>query len=91
MMESGRNLCDIAVNRAVGIELKHNLDTKAKVDRLIGQVHLYMQDYSEGVLIVLTGETRENTYADLEDRVKLINSVITSYSIHYTKLYDVFV
>ncbi|MBA2861884.1 hypothetical protein [Methanococcus maripaludis] len=73
-MESGRNLCDIAVERAVGIELKHNLDKKAKVDRLLGQVSRYMQDYSEGVLIVLTGETSTKTLEDLKYELRSINT-----------------
>lgn len=73
-MESGRNLCDIAVERAVGIELKHNLDKKAKVDRLLGQVSRYMQDYSEGVVIVLTGETSIKTLEDLKYELRNINT-----------------
>jgi len=73
-LEDGRGLCDIAVERAVGIELKHNLNKKAKVDRLLGQVGRYMQDYSEGVLIVVTGEPSIKTIEDLEYELRSVNT-----------------
>ncbi|MCS3922034.1 hypothetical protein M2325_000719 [Methanococcus voltae PS] len=65
-MEAGRNLCDIAVEQHVGIELKKDLNTKAKNDRLIGQVSRYLGDYREGVIIVLVGETNESKVDDLK-------------------------
>ena len=55
--ESGRHLADIGIDRRVGVELKLNLTTKAEADRLIGQVRGFLQDYQEGVIVVLCGKT----------------------------------
>lgn len=55
--ESGRHLCDIGINRRIGIELKLDLKTKSQADRLFGQVDGFLDDYVEGVIIVLCGKT----------------------------------
>ncbi|MCS3901774.1 hypothetical protein [Methanococcus voltae] len=65
-MEAGRNLCDIVVEKNIGIELKKDLTTKAKVDRLLGQVNRYLEEYQEGVIIVLVGNTSESKLEDLK-------------------------
>jgi len=61
--EDGRGLSDIAVNeREVGIELKHNFNSKDKLDRLIGQVHRYQKDYND---IIMGIENRYSSFSVL--------------------------
>jgi len=73
--EDGRGLCDIAVNeREVGIELKNNFNSKAKLDRLIGQVHRYKKDYND-IIIVLVGKTKDNTLDDLRVQISELNKM----------------
>lgn len=66
--ESGRWLCDIVVNRSIGIELKKDLKEKAKIDRALGQLHRYWGQYHD-VIIVLVGNTDPNKYDDLREQV----------------------
>ncbi len=63
LKEAGRSLADIAINRAVGIELKLNLKSKSEVDRLRGQVEGHAKEYGEGVIIVLCGKTDDSQVA----------------------------
>ncbi len=70
--ESGRGLCDIAVNRVVGIELKKDLKSKAQIDRLTGQIRRYMKDY-DVILVVLVGNTNSDAREDLEEAIQDIN------------------
>src|SRR3989338_578060 len=51
--ESGRSLCDIGINRKVGIELKKGKNgkiPKTEINRLQGQIEDYELDYPEGVI-----------------------------------------
>jgi hypothetical protein len=57
LKEKGRHLCDIGVDRRVGIELKFNFKSKAEADRLATQVKGILNDYAEGVIIVFCGAT----------------------------------
>jgi len=66
--ESGRWLCDIVLNRTIGIELKKDLKEKAKIDRAIGQIHRYWDCYHD-IIIVLVGDTDPNKYDDLREQV----------------------
>jgi hypothetical protein len=73
--ESGRHLCDITVDEKVGIELKKDLNKLAEVDRLDGQLGRYRGSYSEGIIVVLVGNTNKDTYEDLVNRVgKMLES-----------------
>lgn len=68
--EDGRGLCDIAIgNRLVGIELKKDLKSKTQINRLQGQIEDYEDDYSEGVIVVLVGNT--DVYVENDLRHKL--------------------
>ena len=67
--ESGRHLADIGIDNKVGVELKYNLNTKAKVDRLFGQIDDYLKGY-ESMVIVLCGETNEDHLDYLEEKLK---------------------
>ncbi|QYZ79258.1 hypothetical protein E2N92_07315 [Methanofollis formosanus] len=66
--ESGRSLCDIVVDRSIGIELKKDLKEKAKVDRALGQLHRYWGQYHD-IIIVLVGNTDPNKYDDLREQI----------------------
>jgi hypothetical protein len=71
--ESGRHLCDIAVDDSVGIELKKDLNELAKVDRLFGQIGRYKKQYS-GIIVVLVGNTSKDAYEDLVSRLSEMQS-----------------
>lgn len=70
--EHGRNLCDIGVDRRVGVELKNNLKSKSVVDRLVGQISGYKKDY-EDIIVVLVGETDGNALETLKDHITEMN------------------
>jgi len=57
--EAGRGLCDLEINRKLGIEIKKDLNTKSKVDRLCGQMNNYEREYKY-IIVVLVGKTSEN-------------------------------
>lgn len=63
--EHGRGLCDVCVGGKIGIELKKDLNNKAKVDRLLGQIQRYRKEY-EDLVIVLVGRTNLNSLDDLK-------------------------
>ncbi len=67
--EDGRHLADIGIDKKIGIELKLNLSSKKEVDRLIGQVQGYLDDY-DAILIALLGKTSPETIRDINFRLK---------------------
>ncbi len=71
--EDGRGLCDIAIENEVGIELKKDLNSKSKVDRLIGQVNYYKKHYKD-IIIVLVGVTDPNALDYLKEQLRSIAS-----------------
>jgi len=60
----GRIRADLMVGGKVIIELKHNLNSTAKYQRLIGQLTEY-RDWDGRVVILLTGETDPNLRKEL--------------------------
>ncbi len=70
--EDGRGLCDIAIEREVGIELKLNLNSKSKVDRLYGQIDEYLKNYKY-IIVVLLGKTSTEALEYLKEKVRKIN------------------
>ncbi len=75
--EDGRGLCDIAVgNRKVGIELKKDLKSKSQINRLQGQIDDYEEDYQEGIIVVLVGNT--DKYVENNLRYKLTKKLNNS-------------
>ncbi len=79
--EASKGLCDIAVDRKIGIELKKDLSKKKQVDRLIGQIVDYKKDY-EDILIVLVGNTNKEALELLKDKINDLkgNQMIFSFS-----------
>lgn len=78
--ESGRGLCDIAVDRRIGIELKKDLRKKAQIDRLIGQITEYKRDYEE-IIVVLVGESYEDAIENLKDRLRDMNKNVGGFGL----------
>jgi len=78
-LENSRSLCDIAVGRLVGIELKYGKGgkiSKSEIDRLHGQVAGHTKEYSEGVIVVLVGDVNKYSEADVKDKLRdLYNSI----------------
>jgi hypothetical protein len=71
--EDGRGLCDIAINRRIGIELKKDLSRKSEMDRLVGQVVGYKGDY-EDIIIVLVGISTDEVNDQLENSLQSLRS-----------------
>ena len=71
--ETGRHLADIGIDGKVGIELKYNLNTKSKVDRLFGQIDDYLTGY-DSVVIVLCGKTSDDQLDYLKEKVRKMPS-----------------
>lgn len=70
--ESGRGLCDIAIDKKIGIELKKDLKSKSQIDRLMGQILEYKKDYRD-IIIVLVGNSKENSIEELKAKVSDLN------------------
>ena len=66
--ENGRHLCDIGINRQIGVELKKDLKSKSEVDRLFGQIHGFKKDYQD-LIIVLVGKTDKEALEGLKDKI----------------------
>jgi hypothetical protein len=76
-IETGRSLCDIAIGRAIGIELKFSKDgkmKKAEIDRLYGQIAGHKKEYSQGIIIVLVGEVNDYSEAEIRDKLKELHN-----------------
>jgi len=65
----GRIRADLMIGDKVIIELKHNLDTTGKYQRLIGQISEY-KEWDGRVIILLTGETDMNLRKQLDAFIK---------------------
>lgn len=65
----GRSKVDIGVDKKVFIELKKDLDTTAKLQRLLGQMDLYSKDL-DNLLVVVCGKTDKNIEKSLREKVK---------------------
>ncbi len=65
----GRIRADIVVDDVVIIELKNNLDSTAKYQRLVGQLSLY-KEWDGYIVVLLTGKTDSNLRRQLTKHVK---------------------
>jgi hypothetical protein len=73
---SARVKCDLAVGNDVFIELKNGLRTTNRLQRLIGQIELYHNEWQgKPVLIVLLGESQEDLLHDLNRAISKYESV----------------
>jgi len=62
----GRARVDIAVGRKVFVELKHNLNSTSKFQRLIGQLEIYKKEKFENIIVVLCGKIDKGFLRELE-------------------------
>lgn len=65
----GRIRADLMIGDKVIVELKHNLDTTAKYQRLIGQISEY-KEWDGRVIILLTGKTDLNLRKQIDTFIK---------------------
>lgn len=71
----GKGLCDIVVNKKIGIELRKDLATKKDVDLLCQQLNSYEREYEE-VIIVLLGKSNPIALEQLKDDVLARNKIL---------------
>jgi len=65
----GRIRADLMIGDKVIVELKHNLNTTAKYQRLVGQLMEY-RDWDGRIVILLTGETDKNLRKHLDEHLR---------------------
>jgi hypothetical protein len=65
----GRIRADLMVGNKVIIELKHNLNSTSKLQRLLGQLSQY-EDWDGRVVLLLTGETEPNLRKELKQFIQ---------------------
>ncbi|MFH0701069.1 MAG: hypothetical protein V2A62_01385 [Candidatus Woesearchaeota archaeon] len=76
-IESSRSLCDIAIDRSIGIELKFSETgkmKKAEIDRLYGQIAGHKKEYSQGIIVVLVGEVDDYSEAEVRERLEELHT-----------------
>ena len=73
----GRIHADIAIADKTIIELKTNLDSTGKYQRLIGQLAEY-ETWEGSVFIILTGETDKNLLKSLKSYIEKLNEKFSS-------------
>ncbi len=89
-IESSRSLCDIAIGRAIGIELKFSKNgkiKKAEIDRLYGQIAGHKKEYSQGIILVLVGDVDDYSEAEIRDKLKELNSSFNVNSLGLNRFY----
>lgn len=79
--EDGRGLCDIGIDRKIGIELKKDLKKKSQVDRLAGQILLFKKDYHD-LIIVLVGKTDPEGLETLKVSIDSLSSNSSNYGLN---------
>jgi hypothetical protein len=78
----GRIRSDLVVADKVIIELKTNLDTTSKLQRLIGQLNGY-ESWEGRVIVLLTGKTDPNLRKELDRFVKKYEPVFPTESMRF--------
>ena len=69
---SSRSRVDICVGRKVYVELKKDLDSTGKLQRLLGQLQLYANEKWEIVFLVVVGKSDPNLLAQAKDGLQKI-------------------
>ena len=62
----GRTKADLVLEKRLAVEMKHNLDTTGKYQRLVGQLMDY-NDWNGCVIVVLTGRNDQELVKRLRD------------------------
>jgi hypothetical protein len=71
---SSRSKEDLCVGRKVYIELKKDLDTTGKLQRLLGQLQLYANEKWENVILVVVGKADQNLLLQAEQGMEKLGS-----------------
>ena len=72
---SSRSRVDLSVGQKVFIELKKDLNSTAKLQRLLGQLELYKKEgWSDGFLIIV-GEADKNLLSQAEEGLKRFEGI----------------
>lgn len=72
---SSRVKCDLATGNEVIIELKAELRSTNKLQRLLGQIELYRGEWDRPIIIVLLGQSEEDLLHNLHRKLQQYNSV----------------
>jgi hypothetical protein len=81
----GRVRSDVVIDKKVLVELKINLDSTAKLQRLLGQIQLYKEDWAKPVFLVLCGKHDANLVRKLQHAVKpYAESLLDEFSVDLT-------
>lgn len=67
---AARVKCDLAVGNEVMIELKAGFKSTSKLQRLIGQIDLYKNEWNKPLIVILLGDTAQDLLHDLHDRTQ---------------------
>lgn len=68
----GRTRADLVIERSLAIELKHDLDTKGQLQRLIGQLTEY-EHWRGRLIILLTGRQDHDLLLELRTQIRAFN------------------
>ena len=68
----GRIRADIVVNDDVIVEMKNNLDTTGKMQRLVGQLETYKK-WDGSIIVLVCGTIESNLRKELKGVIKAIN------------------
>jgi len=77
--EGSKSLCDIAVNRSLGIELKFGKDGKIKKQKINtskNQELEYRKEYSQGIIVVLVGDVDNHSVTEVESQLNDLSNLI---------------
>jgi len=65
----GRYRVDLAVDDKLFIELKKDIDTTSKLQRVLGQLEIYSKSL-DNLMLVICGEVEKNIYKQLEEKIE---------------------
>lgn len=83
----GRIRADLVIAEKVIVELKYNLDSTSKFQRLLGQIAVY-KNWDGPIVILLTGETEPNLKKQLEDYIRKEELTLDNWGRTSVTVYD---
>jgi hypothetical protein len=73
----GNGLCDIVINRDIGVEVRKDLATQKQIKTFCTELNSFKRGYAD-VIIVLLGKSGPNTVEALKNDVRIRNTVYES-------------
>jgi hypothetical protein len=73
----GNGLCDIVINRDIGLEVRKDLATQKQIRTFCAELNSYKRGYTD-VIIVLLGKAGPNALEALKNDVRIRNTVYES-------------